>query len=224
MTRNDDGPQDGGSPASPPCLLHELDPAISGLTDAQTAIDVARWRRAERVRLIAARQAMPVSARRSADARLVAALTERLGALSDRTLGLYWPFRGEPDLRGWAADRRRDGARILLPVVLRKDAPLVFRLWTGEAVLERGVWNIPVPPLSAPEEVPDIVIAPVVGAGDGTYRLGYGGGFYDRTLAALRAAGRRPLVIGVGYAFQRIPTIFPQPHDVAMDETILVAD
>lgn len=222
MARNGDNPRDGGSFASPPCFLHELDPAISGFADAQTETDVARWRKAERARLIAARQAVPVSDRQSADARLAAALSGRLGDLSGRTVGLYWPFRGEPDLRGWAADRRQGGARLALPVVLRKAAPLAFRLWTEGERLDRGVWNIPVPPATAAEVIPDVVIAPVVGLGEGAYRLGYGGGFYDRTLAALRGAGRRPLVIGVGYGFQRIPTIFPLPHDVAMDEAVLV--
>ena len=68
--------------------------------------------------------------------------------------------------------------------------------------------------------MPDIVISPVVGFDAESYRLGYGGGFYDRTLAALRAVGRMPRVIGVGYSFQRIPTIYPQRHDVALDQAI----
>lgn len=208
--------------ASPPCFLHELDPSFAGIADAATERDVARWRKAERERLIARRQAVPVAARTGADAEIAAELDRRLGLLAGRTVALYWPFRGEPDLRRWAAATRAAGARTCLPVVVRKAAPLVFRLWTGEETLERGVWNIPIPPDTSPEVVPDIVIAPVVGFDAANYRLGYGGGFYDRTLARLRAAGRGPRTIGVGFSFQKLPTIFPQPYDIALDESILV--
>jgi 5,10-methenyltetrahydrofolate synthetase len=79
--------------------------------------------------------------------------------------------------------------------------------------MARGLWKIPYP--AAGEEVsPTIVIAPVVGFDQACYRLGYGGGFFDRTLATM---ARKPWVLGVGYAELQIPTIFPQPHDIAMD-------
>ncbi len=209
------------SGGSPPCFLHELDPSVSGIADAETERDVANWRKAERTRLIAARQAVPVAAREAADAWIAAELTRILGDLAGRSVALYWPFKGEPDLRGWAAKQRIAGARLCLPVVIRKAAPLIFRDWKAAEKLERGVWNIPIPPETAAEVVPDVVISPVVGFDAERYRLGYGGGFYDRTLAGLRAAGRRPQVIGVGYRFQRIPTIYPQPYDVALDEAVL---
>jgi 5,10-methenyltetrahydrofolate synthetase len=207
--------------ASPPCYLHELDPSFAGIGDAATERDVARWRKAERERLIALRQSVPVAARAAADAAIAAEFDRRLGPVAGRTVALYWPFRGEPDLRGWAAAARTAGARTCLPVVVRKAAPLAFRLWTGAERLERGVWNIPIPPETSPEVVPDIVIAPVVGFDAAHYRLGYGGGFYDRTLARLRAGGSGPRTIGVGFAFQRLPTIFPQPYDIALDEGVL---
>lgn len=216
---DDDGP---GGYASPPCFLHELDPAFAGIADAETERDVSRWRTAERARLIGLRQAVPVSARAGADAAIAAELDRRLGPLAGRMVALYWPFRGEPDLRAWAAAARAAGARTCLPVVVRKAAPLVFRLWSGAERLERGVWNIPIPPESTPEVVPDVVISPVVGFDAANYRLGYGGGFYDRTLRGLAAAGRRPRVIGVGFGFQRLATIFPQPYDVPLDEAVLV--
>lgn len=210
-------PQDRGG--EPPCYAHLLDP------DAQTRTDVARWRRAERARLIAERQARPVQDRQRDDAALAGRLDDLLrdavGEIGGRTLSLYWPFRGEPDLRGWAESCRTRGARIALPVVVEKARPLVFRAWDAAVPLERGVWNIPVPPASAPVLRPDIVLAPVVGLDDAMYRLGYGGGFFDRTLAGLARSGPRPLVIGVGYADQRIPTIFPLPHDIPMDRAVL---
>lgn len=214
-------PKDEDSGGSPACFLHELDPAASGIVDEETARDVARWRKAERARLIALRQAVPVAARTAADAVVAGELSRRLGAIQGRTVALYWPFKGEPDLRNWAAGIRTAGARTCLPVVVAKAQPLIFRDWTGAEKLERGVWNIPIPPETSPDVLPDIVISPVVGFDAQNYRLGYGGGFYDRTLAKLLAAGRRPRVIGVGFAFQRIPTIFPQPYDIALDEAVL---
>lgn len=184
--------------------------------------DPAAWRRAERARLIGARQAIPVAARKAADLRLGEELDSLLGdRITGQCISLYWPFRGEPDLRDWAARCRQAGARIALPVVRRKAAPLEFRLWAANSKLEKGVWNIPIPPESAELVCPDIVLAPVVGLDTALYRLGYGGGFFDRTIATLRAKGHDPLVIGIGYAQQRIPTITPHRHDIPMMEAIL---
>lgn len=221
MANENDG--DKGEFASPPCFMHELDPAYSGIADARTETDVDRWRKAERARLIAARQAVPVSARAAADAEIGRALDKMLGDLSDQKVALYWPFKGEPDLRGWAERHRAGGTRFCLPVVVRKAAPLIFRDWGAQTVLERGVWNIPIPPASADAMTPDVVIAPVVGFDAQNYRLGYGGGFYDRTLAGLLRLGQKPRVIGVGFEFQRIATIFPQPYDIGLDTAVLVA-
>lgn len=194
--------------ASSPCQMAE---------DAETRRDVMRWRRAERSRLIVQRQAMPVEVRTKAEAVIVDALAEEQGAI----IGVYWPFKGEPDLRTWAATRRDAGARIALPVVVEKAAPLIFREWLPGTALTRGIWNIPIPPEDAPVVLPDLIIAPVVGVDPKGFRLGYGGGFYDRTLGAMRQAGHRAKVIGIGFAAQAIPTIFPLPHDIAMDRVVL---
>jgi 5,10-methenyltetrahydrofolate synthetase len=128
----------------------------------------------------------------------------------------YWPFRGEPDLRPWLEELRRRGARTALPVVVAKATPLVFRLWRQGDRLERGVWNIPVP---ADGEVvePHVALAPVVGYDAACYRLGYGGGFFDRTLAQLPAS---TFAIGVGYAEAEIATIHPQPYDIPMRHVV----
>jgi 5,10-methenyltetrahydrofolate synthetase len=104
-------------------------------------------------------------------------------------------------------------------VVIEKAHPLQFRHYRPGDRLEKGVWNIPIPADGA-VVTPDIVIAPVVGVDPDRYRLGYGGGFFDRTLAALP---RKPLAIGIGYQMQEIDTIYPQPHDVPMDIIITAA-
>ena len=96
---------------------------------------------------------------------------------------------------------------------IAKGRPLIFREWTPEGRMERGVWNILVP-ADGVLLTPDVTIAPLVGFDPGCYRLGYGGGFFDRTLAALSP---RPLVIGVGHPTTAIRTIHPQSHDIPMD-------
>ncbi len=180
------------------------------------------WRKEMRSTLIEARQAIPVAARQQADAHLSERLDTLLGDVDGKTISLYWPFRGEPDLRKWAADCRDRGARLALPAVVAKAHPLEFRAWQQGDKLEKGVWNIPVPPQGADVVAPDIVLAPVVGLDANNFRLGYGGGFFDRTIADLRSKGHRPQVIGVGYTQQRMDTIHPHEFDIAMDEGVLV--
>jgi len=203
--------------ASPPCFMHELDPEFRApLTDWT---DVRRWRKAERERLIAARLAVSADARAAMSTRIAEGLDALIGDIGGRMVSLYWPFRGEPDLRSWMGSINERGGRTALPVVIEKGQPLVFRAYRPGDRLEKGVWNIPIPAQGDPV-LPDIVISPIVGIDPGNYRLGYGGGFYDRTLAAMPF---KPLVIGVGYELQRIPTIYPQPHDIPMDRIVTEA-
>jgi 5,10-methenyltetrahydrofolate synthetase len=202
--------------ASPACFLHELDPSYAGLTASPTALapeQVALWRKAERNRLIRKRQGIATDQRRHWDTNIIAALEQVIGHVEGLVISAYWPFRGEPDLRPLMANLIGKGARTALPVVVAKGQPLLFRLWKAGDRLDRGVWNIPIPADGEPA-LPDIVIAPLVGFDRMGYRLGYGGGFFDRTLARLGDAVR---AIGVGYSKAEIPTIYPQPHDIAME-------
>ncbi len=206
--------------ASSPCMAGDIAPGYFDPmgVDPEQARDVARWRRAERARLRAERQEMRVDARQAAGAALaghLAALLEtRLGGAQDRILSAYWPIKGEPDLRGEMGRLHAAGVMIALPVVEVKHAPLVFRRWTPETRMVRGDWNIPVPPPEAEALIPDIVLAPLMGWDDAGYRLGYGGGYFDRTLAALTP---RPVSIGIGFRSARLASIYPQPHDIALD-------
>jgi 5-formyltetrahydrofolate cyclo-ligase len=197
---------------SAPCLLSELDANWNSVLDPQASRDVARWRRAERERLLASRMAMEPGAR----AGQTAALIERLITIvppDERIVSLYWPIRGEPDLREWMRHRCAHGGRVALPVATAHGVPLTFREWRPGAAMARGLWKIPYP-AEGPEVSPQIVLAPLVGFDRQGFRLGYGGGFFDRTLAVLRP---RPLVVGVGYGATAIETIYPQPHDIGMD-------
>lgn len=203
-----------GQFASPPCFLHELDPDY---VDPQQRIDVMRWRKAERERLIGARVEMDAADRQARMGRVAHHLEIALGAIAGQTISFYWPFRGEPDLRDLMARVVTAGGHVALPVVIARAQPMVFRAWRPGEPLESGVWNIPIPPVSAPEVMPDIVIAPLVGFDPSRFRLGYGGGFFDRTLTAMP---RRPRILGVGYDQAAIPTIFPQVHDIPMDAIV----
>lgn len=212
-----------GGYASPPCLAQEIDPVYFDPlgVEPQQAADVARWRKAERARLLAARAALPVPAR-EAVARAIAGALDRLlekrfAELAGRVVSCYWPIKAEFDLRFWMAALDAKGARVALPVVETRAAPLVFRAWTPGAAMERGYWNILVPSADAQHLVPDIMLAPLVGWDGAGYRLGYGGGYFDRTLAVTRP---RPFVIGIGLQAARLATIFPQPHDIAMDAIV----
>jgi len=201
------------APASPPCAMHEIETDFAGLSHERAGENLTRWRYSERKRLIAARMALTV-AEREAHAKRVACELDTIIPRTDGTIvSLYWPFRGEPDLRPWMARAATAGLRTALPIVLGKGQPLVFREWWPGARLERGVWNIPYPADGA-LVAPTVVIAPLVGFDARGYRLGYGGGYFDRTLASLTP---RPMAIGVGHPNTAIANIFPQAYDIPMD-------
>jgi 5,10-methenyltetrahydrofolate synthetase len=111
-------------------------------------------------------------------------------------VSLYWPFRGELDLRDWMRSAAERGLRIALPVVVEKGQPLLFREWVPGARLTRGIWNIPIP-VDGAAVTPSVIISPVVGFDPQNYRLGYGGGFFDRTLAAINTANPQNLYMAI---------------------------
>ncbi len=217
MSRNstsDDGEDCPGGFASPPCFMHELDPSYLGMpVDPQQACDVARWRKCERERLIAARFAMSADERSEHAARMANDLDAFIAIAPETIISVYWPVRGEPDLRPWMTALCKKGVRIALPAVAGEGSPLLFREWRPGAQMERGFGNIPFPADGA-AVLPTILVAPLVGFDAAGYGLGYGGGFLDRTLAHLRP---RPLAIGVGYPIGLISTIYPQAQDIPMD-------
>jgi 5-formyltetrahydrofolate cyclo-ligase len=183
--------------------------------------DIKRWRTAQRTRLIDERRALPLADRkRVADA--IAARAAELEALKGRPccVGFYWPIRGEPDLREFVRSLLDRGFTAALPVVVEKNAPVEFHRFTPTTRLTRqSVWGIPIPAERDPVR-PDVLLVPLVGMDEQCFRLGYGGGYYDRTLASLMP---RPYAIGVGFELGRLETIYPQPHDIPMDVVITEA-
>ena len=175
--------------------------------------ELAAWRKSERERLLRERDALTQEVLDERRARMDIHLERAFPDLVHGVVAFCWPYRNEYDVRHLAAALRRRGARSAMPVVVAPKTPLIFREWHPGVELVKGPLGIPYP-VGSPEVVPDNVLLPMVGwDGDG-YRLGYGGAFFDRTLAAL---AKRPRVIGLAYEQAYLKTIQPQPHDIPVD-------
>lgn len=175
------------------------------------------WRKGRRESLVDARLALDAGVLHEYRLRLDAHLARTFPGLAQATVGFCWPFKSEYDPRFLMRTLRAKGARTALPVVVAPRQPLIFRLWAPGDVLARGVYDIPYP-AAGEAVVPDVALVPMNGFDASGYRLGYGGGFFDRTLAALRGEhGKRPVAIGVTYELARMDTIEPQPYDIPMD-------
>ena len=178
------------------------------------------WRKAERQRLLALRAGIaPVERRRwgqRIEERLRALLQERPRII----LGVYWPFQAEFDPRPLIESLIAADSVVALPAVADKRGPLEYRAWRPGEKLVDGVWNIPIPE-KRQIVVPQAVLAPLVGFDRDCYRLGYGGGYFDRTLAAFTP---RPLAIGVGFELSQLETIYPQNFDIPMDLIVTEAN
>jgi 5,10-methenyltetrahydrofolate synthetase len=181
--------------------------------------ELAQWRKAERAALIARRLAASASDRAAWSDRIEQHLRVGFAALGGLVVGFCWPYQGEFDARTAVRELRRQGAKAALPVVVAKAQPLEFREWWPGVPMTNGAYDVPVPDGTA-LLVPDAMLIPAVGVGDRGDRLGYGGGFFDRTLAALEP---RPLTIALAFELSRIPSSDPQPHDILMDFVITEA-
>ncbi|KAB0634467.1 5-formyltetrahydrofolate cyclo-ligase [Burkholderia latens] len=149
-----------------------------------------------------------------------AALDARLRALLERlapaTVGFYWPLPGEFDARdavlAWAA--AGPGRRAALPVIGEKHTPLAFHAWDADTPMREGHHRIP-EPASGVVVVPDLLLIPCVGFDRQRYRLGYGGGYYDRTLAVW-PGDTLPVTVGIAYEACRVDALPAEAHDLAM--------
>lgn len=180
----------------------------------------------KRLRLLALgrRAAMDEEARIAASDAAAEHAMAALGAISGRTLALFCSFRDEIDTAPLAARLRAAEARLALPVILGRDRPLLFRLWRpGDTLVPAGAFRIPEPPAEAAEVVPDVLLVPLAAFDRRGYRIGYGAGFYDRTLSLLRAA--RPVrALGYAFACQEVEAVPVEPHDEPVDMMITERD
>ncbi len=133
-----------------------------------------------------------------------------------RTVAAYWPLPGEPDTRGLVAALNYHEFAAALPVVAGRGLPLIFRRWAPRDLLIEGPFGIMEPSSRLPEVMPDIVFAPLAAFDRRGHRIGFGAGYYDRTLGALRAM-KPVLAVGVAYSTQEVPAIPEEPHDQRLD-------
>lgn len=174
------------------------------------------WRKSRRAHWIAWRRAQSDETRRAWDRRMNEHLDPLFPEVRDVTIGFCWPYQAEFDARHLMHRLCSRGAIAALPEVAGKGMPLLFRHWWPAAPMKRGVYDIPYPDQTR-VLLPDILLVPMVACDQRGFRLGYGGGYFDRTLAQ---PGKRPVAVGITYDATIIESIFPQPHDIAMDVVV----
>ena len=179
--------------------------------------ELMAWRKNLRGELLARRQAVPAERLHAWRIAMGRHVQYGFPGLAKGVVAFCWPIRNEYDARHLVHRLREQGATAALPVVLAPKTPLIFREWHPGVEMALGKLDIPYPKAGA-ELVPNTVLLPMNGFDRQGYRLGYGGGFFDRTLESLRNS--KPLVIGVGFELGAIATIQPQPWDISMDYVV----
>lgn len=181
--------------------------------------EVNAWRKARRAELRERRLALPPAERRALTEHVLAHVEAGFPELAGAPVGFYWPFRGEVDVLPLMKRHVAAGGRAALPVVVDHAGPVEWWEWTTGSRMVPGVWDIPVPAERSPL-APAVLLVPVLGFDWACYRLGNGGGYYDRTLAAMEP---RPLAIGIGFELGRLESIRPQPHDIPLHAVVTEA-
>lgn len=171
----------------------------------------ARDRRARAARMRGAEAARDVARR----------FMHEISPARGQTVALYWPFGDELDTGPLIDMLAASGAALALPVVVGSGAPLTFRYWRAGQPLVRGAYDIKIPLESAGTVRPDVIGVPLLAFDEAGHRLGYGGGFYDRTLETLRGdGGPRPLAVGLAFEQQRVAWLPRHGGDQALDLVI----
>ena len=134
-----------------------------------------------------------------------------------QTLAAYRPIRHELNILPLLQQLRGEGKTILLPRMDVSNRQLTFHEYRHDAELEKGPYDVHQPKADSPHHQPDIILLPLVACDAKGNRLGYGGGYYDRTLAKIEP---RPMLIGCGYDFQTLETLPLEPHDQGLDALI----
>ena len=186
---------------------------------------IQSWRKSTRIELRSKRKELTVEQRANTRKTVSDLLQHNFkelqnpDLLKEACICFCWPFEGEINFLDLVREALKHGATAALPVVVEKNKPLEFWAWHPGMKMVRGIWDIPMPEERIPI-TPTIALVPLVGFDDEGYRLGYGGGYFDRTLASLDT---RPLTIGVGYSSGHLATIYPQPHDIPLDAIVTEA-
>ena len=181
--------------------------------------DFAAKRKHLREHALKLRQALPVERREVMTGQLARHLDALMQTLAPRSHGFCRPYRAEPDLRDWVQAWLTGGSgRIAaLPVVVERHAPMVFRRWIPGVPMALDRHGIP-HPAEGEALVPEVLLVPLNAFDDRGYRLGYGGGYFDRTLA-----GMQTIAVGVGFELGRVPDTHPQQYDRPMQWVVTEA-
>lgn len=173
-----------------------------------------------RLRAHAARSALSVDDRAEAASAVAALFFSRFTLQPDAVVAAYWTVRDELDCQPILAQLMARNQPVVLPAVPGPEQPLQFRVWEQGAALDQAGFGTLAPSALAPKRDPDLVIVPLLGFDKRGTRLGYGGGYYDRTLAQMKTS---PQVIGLAFAAQELDHIPRDTHDVPLDAVITEA-
>ena len=186
-----------------------------GLRPEEALAARAGRRQALRRQGIERRMALPPATHAALSTRVCALIQQHFPELAGLHVAFCWPYKNEPDLRplmqSWLAEGN-PGYAALLPVVIDADRALAFRAWTPTSPMHTDRYGIPTPS-SGEFLTPDALLIPVNVFDARGYRIGYGGGYFDRTLASLQST---TLTIGVGFELARVDSIEPEEHDVPL--------
>lgn len=169
------------------------------------------------------RKALTPSSHARASQLAVLRLLGQLDLVAETTIAVFWPIGSEIDTRPLIRALDALGVRILLPRTQARATPLTFHAWTPQLKLEVSAFGVQEPPASSSELDPTTMIIPLLGFDRAGYRLGYGAGHYDCTLAAMAASGLKPMTIGLAFDLQRVDELPREPHDFQLDLIITEA-
>jgi 5-formyltetrahydrofolate cyclo-ligase len=173
-------------------------------------------KRTLRSAMLAWRGALSEDERRAAADGLVATFEREQPFETPAVVSGFWPIKEEIDIRPLLMEFHNTGCQLVLPVVQGKGKPLLFRAWRPGDPLEQGVFGTLQPSPRRETLEPDALIVPLLACDEEGWRLGYGGGFYDRTLAGLRAK-KTVTAVGVGFNDQLVPEVPHGPSDQRLD-------
>jgi 5-formyltetrahydrofolate cyclo-ligase len=153
-------------------------------------------------------------------AELAPKLVEMFRPATGAIVAGYWPIRTELDPRPLMQKLASAGLVTALPATPQPGKPLVFHLWQDVDPVIEGLYGTSEPAPSAPRCEPDILLVPMLAFDDAGYRLGYGGGFYDRSLAALREVKLQVRAVGIAFGAQRVDHVPRGEHDARLDAVL----
>jgi 5-formyltetrahydrofolate cyclo-ligase len=173
-------------------------------------------KRSLRTAMLARRGALSAEERDAAAAALLATMRRERPIEGAGVVSGFWPIKDEIDIRPLMAELHDKGCQLALPVVQGRGLPLLFRAWRPGDALEAGVFGTLQPSAEHKTLEPDALLVPLLACDADGWRLGYGGGFYDRTLLGLRAR-RKVTAVGIGFDGQIVPEVPHGPDDQRLD-------